>query len=371
AAPAAANTPRRAPGADPPPPSATAPPGSDPPRPAPARSTGSSSAPRRRGLRSPGPPAAARRAPLGRQPPAPAGGTASRPGRTAPGAARRPRPPAPPTAPRHASGAAPRSAPGRRNRTPPAADPSPTGGQGDGVLRGARRAPPQGSGPGSDRSESGLTRPEIDASFPPSSTRRRAPLRAFRRTARQGKAAQMSVHGAERTRRVTVRDLREMKRRGDKIVALTAYDFLFGRLVDGAGVDIVLVGDSLGQVVCGHDSTLPVTLDDMIYHGRAVRRAVQRAFLVVDMPVLSFQVSPAETLRNAGRIMRETGARGVKLGGGDEETARHVRALVRAGLPVMGHIGLTPQSVHAIGGYRVQGRAAEDAERLKAEARRL
>src|SRR5690606_12118851 len=153
--------------------------------------------------------------------------------------------------------------------------------------------------------------------------------------------------------------------------ALTAYDFLFGRLVDGAGVDIVLVGDSLGQVVCGHDSTLPVTLDDMIYHGRAVRRAVQRAFLVVDMPFLSFQVSPEETLRNAGRIMRETGASGVKLEGGDEETARHVRALVRAGIPVMGHIGLTPQSVHAIGGYRVQGRAAEDAERLKAEARRL
>lgn len=181
----------------------------------------------------------------------------------------------------------------------------------------------------------------------------------------------MSVHGAERTRRVTVRDLREMKRRGDKIVALTAYDFLFGRLVDGAGVDIVLVGDSLGQVVCGHDSTLPVTLDDMIYHGRAVRRAVQRAFLVVDMPFLSFQVSPEETLRNAGRIMRETGASGVKLEGGDEETARHVRALVRAGIPVMGHIGLTPQSVHAIGGYRVQGRAAEEAERLKAEARRL
>lgn len=181
----------------------------------------------------------------------------------------------------------------------------------------------------------------------------------------------MSVHGAERTRRVTVRDLREMKRRGDKIVALTAYDFLFGRLVDGAGVDIVLVGDSLGQVVCGHDSTLPVTLDDMIYHGRAVRRAVQRAFLVVDMPFLSFQVSPEETLRNAGRIMRETGASGVKLEGGDEETARHVRALVRAGIPVMGHIGLTPQAVHAIGGYRVQGRAAEDAERLKAEARRL
>lgn len=181
----------------------------------------------------------------------------------------------------------------------------------------------------------------------------------------------MSAHGAERTRRVTVRELREMKRRGEKIVALTAYDFLFGQLVDRAGVDVVLVGDSLGQVVCGHDSTIAVTLDDMIYHGRAVRRAVQHAMLVVDMPFLSFQVSLEETLRNAGRIMRETGAGAIKLEGGDEETARHVRSLVRAGIPVMGHIGLTPQSVHAIGGYRVQGRGAEDAERLKAEARRL
>jgi 3-methyl-2-oxobutanoate hydroxymethyltransferase len=109
----------------------------------------------------------------------------------------------------------------------------------------------------------------------------------------------------------------------------------------------------------------------MIYHGRAVRRAVQHAFVVVDMPFLSFQISPEDTLRNAGRILKETGAEAVKLEGGDEETARHVRALVRAGIPVMGHIGLTPQSVHVLGGYRVQGREAADAERMRGEAIRL
>lgn len=162
-----------------------------------------------------------------------------------------------------------------------------------------------------------------------------------------------------------------MKARGEKIVALTAYDFLFGRLVDQAGVDLILVGDSLGQVVLGYDSTLPVTLDDMIHHAAAVRRGVDHALLVVDMPFLSFQVSVEETVRNAGRVLKETGAEAVKLEEGDEEAARHVRALVRAGIPVLGHIGLTPQSVHALGGYRVQGRETADAERLLEEARRL
>jgi 3-methyl-2-oxobutanoate hydroxymethyltransferase len=181
----------------------------------------------------------------------------------------------------------------------------------------------------------------------------------------------MSVHGAGRKRRTTIRDLLEMKQRGEKIVALTAYDVLFGRLVDAAGADLVLVGDSLGNVVCGYDSTVPVTLDEMIHHGRAVRRGVERALLVVDMPFLTFQISTEETLRNAGRIMRETGAEAVKLEGGDEETARHVRALVRAGIPVLGHLGLTPQSVHALGGFRVQGRDAEAAARIREEAVRL
>lgn len=161
-----------------------------------------------------------------------------------------------------------------------------------------------------------------------------------------------------------------MKRRGQKIVALTAYDVLFARLVDEVA-DIALVGDSAGQVFAGLDSTIPVTLDDMIYHGRAVRRGVRYALLVVDMPFLTFQVSPEETLRNAGRIVKETGAEAVKLEGGDEDAARHVRAVIRAGIPVMGHVGLTPQSVHALGGYRVQGREQAAADRLRADALRL
>jgi len=172
-------------------------------------------------------------------------------------------------------------------------------------------------------------------------------------------------------RRLTIRDLLEMKQRGEKIVSLTAYDFLFGRLVDRGGVDIVLVGDSLGQVVAGYDTTLPVTLEEMIWHARAVRRGVRRALLVVDMPFLTFQISIEETLRNCGRVMKETGAEAVKLEGGDEEACRHVRALVRAGIPVMGHVGLTPQSVHALGGYRVQGRQQDSAARLREDAARL
>jgi 3-methyl-2-oxobutanoate hydroxymethyltransferase len=181
----------------------------------------------------------------------------------------------------------------------------------------------------------------------------------------------MSVHGAGGERRRTIRDLRAMKVRGEKIVALTAYDVLFGRLVDAAGADLVLVGDSLGNVVCGYDSTVPVTLEAMIHHGCAVRRGVERALLVVDMPFLTFHISPEETLRNAGRIMKETGAEAVKLEGGDEETAKHVRALVRAGIPVLGHLGLTPQSVHALGGFRVQGREPEHAARIREEAERM
>ena len=181
----------------------------------------------------------------------------------------------------------------------------------------------------------------------------------------------MSMGPGARAPRITTRELVAMKHRAEKIVCLTAYDYLFGRLVDEGGADIVLVGDSLGQVVLGYDSTIPVTLDDMIHHGRAVRRGVQHALLVVDMPFLTFQITPEDTVRNAGRIVKETGAEAVKLEGGDEETARHVHALVRAGIPVMGHIGLTPQSVHALGGYRVQGRGDVAAARLREEAARL
>lgn len=180
----------------------------------------------------------------------------------------------------------------------------------------------------------------------------------------------MSTHSGER-KRVRTLDLLEMKRRGERIASLTAYDCLFARLVDLAGVDVVLVGDSLAEVVLGLDSTLPLTVDDMIHHARAVTRGVTRALVVVDMPFLSYQVSREEAIRNAGRLMKETGASAVKLEGGSEEMAQTVGAIVRAGIPVMGHLGFTPQSVHALGGFRVQGRDETDRQRLMEEARLL
>ncbi|MBI4541694.1 MAG: 3-methyl-2-oxobutanoate hydroxymethyltransferase [Gemmatimonadetes bacterium] len=169
---------------------------------------------------------------------------------------------------------------------------------------------------------------------------------------------------------VTTRDFLAWKKAARKIVAITAYDALFGRLVDEAGVDCVLVGDSLNQVLCAEPSTLSATLDQMIYHARAVRRGVRRALLVVDMPFLSYQVNRDEALRNCGRVMKETGAQAVKLEGG-AAIAETVRALVEIGIPVMGHVGLTPQSVHALGGYRVQGREDESARRLTADVEAL
>ncbi|HEX8694882.1 MAG TPA: 3-methyl-2-oxobutanoate hydroxymethyltransferase [Longimicrobium sp.] len=165
-------------------------------------------------------------------------------------------------------------------------------------------------------------------------------------------------------------DLREMKRRGEKIAALTAYDYLFAKLVDGAGVDVVLVGDSLGQVVLGLDTTLPVTLGDMIHHARAVRRGVERALLVVDLPFLTYQVSREEAVRNAGRVLQETGAAAVKLEGGSPDIAETVRTLVQVGIPVMGHVGYTPQSVNVLG-VKVQGREEAARARLVEECRRL
>lgn len=178
----------------------------------------------------------------------------------------------------------------------------------------------------------------------------------------------MSTHNRERARGVTTVTLREMKQRGERIAALTAYDFLFARLVDAAGTDVVLVGDSLAQVVLGLDSTLPVTLDEMIHHARAVRRGVERALVVVDLPFLTYQVSREEALRNAGRVMKETGAGAVKLEGGSPAILETVAALVSAGIPVMGHVGFTPQSVHALGGARVQGRGEGARERLRQQA---
>ncbi len=169
---------------------------------------------------------------------------------------------------------------------------------------------------------------------------------------------------------MTTRDFLVWKAAGRKIVVVTAYDALFGRLVDEAGVDCVLVGDSVNQVLAGEPSTLSATLEQMIYHARSVRRGVRRALLVVDLPFLSYQVSREEALRNAGRVLKETGAEAVKLEGG-AAMAETVRAMVEIGIPVMGHIGLTPQSVHALGGYRVQGRDEATAERLQRDAAAL
>ena len=158
---------------------------------------------------------------------------------------------------------------------------------------------------------------------------------------------------------ISVRTFRLMKAERRKIVFLTAYDWMLARYLAESGVDGILVGDSVGQVFAGHATTIPVTLDEMIYHARAARRGAPETFLAVDMPFLSFQVSPEETLRNAGRILKETGAEAVKLEGG-RRIAETVHRLVESGIPVMGHLGLTPQSVHAFGGYGL--RAAEDRE---------
>ncbi|MGH7605933.1 MAG: 3-methyl-2-oxobutanoate hydroxymethyltransferase [Gemmatimonadales bacterium] len=169
---------------------------------------------------------------------------------------------------------------------------------------------------------------------------------------------------------VTTHELLRMKEKGERIVALTCYDALFARLLDASGVDILLVGDSLNQVLAGAASTLSATLEQMIYHTTMVRRGTERAMVVCDMPFLTYQVSPEEALRNCGRAMKETGCHAVKLEGG-RAMAPTVHRLVDAGIPVMGHIGLTPQSVHALGGYRVQGREAAAADRLRTDAAAL
>jgi len=177
--------------------------------------------------------------------------------------------------------------------------------------------------------------------------------------------------GREPRKTVTVRDFQRMKKEGDRIAVLTCYDYLFARILSQTDVDAVLVGDSLGQVVLGYRSTLPVTLDEMIHHTSAVRRGLEGPMLILDMPFLSYQVSDEEALRNAGRVIKETGCEAVKVEGGDAETLSRVRTLVSAGIPVMGHVGLTPQAVHQLGGYRLTGREVKEAERLLGEARGL
>jgi 3-methyl-2-oxobutanoate hydroxymethyltransferase len=176
---------------------------------------------------------------------------------------------------------------------------------------------------------------------------------------------------ADHPARVTVRDFRAAKARGERLVVVTAYDALFGRLVDESGVDAVLVGDSVGNVLAGFENTLPVTLDQMIYHARAARVGVRRALLMVDMPFLTYQVSVQRALLNCGRVMQETGADAVKLEGAGPGILAAVRAVTAAGIPVVGHLGFTPQSVLALGGSRVQARDAEAATQLVEDARRL
>ena len=166
---------------------------------------------------------------------------------------------------------------------------------------------------------------------------------------------------------MTVPEIRDRKAQGPSIAMVTAYDFTMARLLDESGVDIVLVGDSLGMVFQGLANTLPVTVDEVCYHGRAVSRALQRAHLVGDMPFMSFQISPAQAIENAGKMMKEGAFESVKIEGGGE-VAEQVARMVSVGIPVMGHVGLAPQRVHALGGFRVQGKTEEAADRILADA---
>ena len=175
----------------------------------------------------------------------------------------------------------------------------------------------------------------------------------------------MSVHGE--VKRVTTHTLAEMKEAGEKIAMLTAYDFTMARILDRSGVDVLLVGDSASNVMAGHETTLPITLDQMIYHASSVVRAVQRALVVVDLPFGSYQGNSKEALQSTIRIMKEAGAHAVKLEGGREVVESVVRILT-AGVPVMGHLGLTPQSIYKFGTYSVRAREDEEAERLLEDA---
>lgn len=166
----------------------------------------------------------------------------------------------------------------------------------------------------------------------------------------------------------TVTTFQAMKEKGEKISMLTAYDYSMAKLIDEAGMNGILVGDSLGNVVLGYKDTIPVTMEDMIHHGAAVARGAQNALVVIDMPFMSYQVSVQDAVINAGRLMKEGGAGAVKLEGG-EQVAEQIRAIVNASIPVMGHIGLTPQSINAFGGFKVQGKTEETAKKLIRDAK--
>lgn len=171
-------------------------------------------------------------------------------------------------------------------------------------------------------------------------------------------------------KRVTTKSLVEMKSNGEKISMLTAYDYSMAKIVDSAGVDVILVGDSASNVMAGHETTLPITLDQMIYHATSVVRAIDRALVVVDLPFGSYQSDPKEALRSAIRIMKESGGHAVKLEGG-KEIKESIKRILNAGIPVMGHLGLTPQSIYKFGTYTVRAKEEEEAEKLKEDAKLL
>ncbi|MFK7749054.1 MAG: 3-methyl-2-oxobutanoate hydroxymethyltransferase [Kordia sp.] len=171
-------------------------------------------------------------------------------------------------------------------------------------------------------------------------------------------------------KRVTVKSLVEMKSNGEKISMLTAYDYTMAKIVDGAGIDVILVGDSASNVMAGHETTLPITLDQMIYHASSVVRAIDRALVVVDLPFGTYQSDPKEALRSAIRIMKESGGHSVKVEGG-KEIKESIKRILNAGIPVMGHLGLTPQSIYKFGTYTVRAKEEEEALQLKEDAKML
>ena len=171
-------------------------------------------------------------------------------------------------------------------------------------------------------------------------------------------------------RPITITDVKKMKEKNEPIVMVTAYDYPTAKLVDEVGVELILVGDSLGMVVLGYDTTIPVTIEEMIHHGKAVVRGTKNAFVIVDMPFLTYHLGIEKAVYHAGRIFQETGAKAVKLEGG-KELVPVIQAIIQAGIPVMGHIGLTPQSVHQLGGFKVQGKSKETAIKLMDDAKAL
>jgi 3-methyl-2-oxobutanoate hydroxymethyltransferase len=180
----------------------------------------------------------------------------------------------------------------------------------------------------------------------------------------------MSVHKKQEIKRITTHQLQEMKNRGEKIAMLTGYDYSMAKILDAAGIDVILVGDSASNVMAGHETTLPITLDQMIYHAASVIRAVKRALVIVDLPFGTYQGNSSEALRSAIRIMKEAGAHAVKLEGG-KEVKESIERILSAGIPVMGHLGLTPQSIYKFGTYTVRAKEEAEAQRLQEDAMML